>query len=150
MVKYIVKNKEDTKKIAEKIASKVVKGTVITLNGNLGAGKTFFAECFINYFNKIEGRAEENVVSPTFNIVKIYNSNNFNIYHFDLYRLKNKEEIFELDIEDAFENVSIVEWPELIKDLLPNNVINIVIELIDNYRIFDIEYSFVDNFANGI
>lgn len=139
MVEYIVKSKKDTRKIAEDIASKTNKGSVITLNGTLGAGKTFFTECFINYFNKKENRTIENVVSPTFNLVKVYNTNNFDIYHFDLYRLKNKEEVFELSIEDAFENVALIEWPELIEDFLPENVININIKLVDDYRVFDVK-----------
>lgn len=139
MVEYIVKSKKDTRKIAEDIASKTNKGSVITLNGTLGAGKTFFTECFINYFNKKENRTIENVVSPTFNLVKVYNTNNFDIYHFDLYRLKNKEEVFELGIEDAFENVALIEWPELIEDFLPENVININIKLVDDYRVFDVK-----------
>lgn len=141
MVEYIVKSKEDTRKIAEDIASKINKGSVITLTGTLGAGKTFFTECFINYFNKKENRAIENVVSPTFNLVKVYNTDNFDIYHFDLYRLKNREEVFELGIEDAFENVALIEWPELILDFLPENVININIKLVDDYRVFDVCYS---------
>ncbi len=141
MVEYIVKSKEDTKKLAENIASNVNKGTVITLTGTLGAGKTFFTECFINYFNKKENRTIENVVSPTFNLVKVYNTDNFDIYHFDLYRLKNREEVFELGIEDAFENVALIEWPELILDFLPENTININIKLVDDYRVFEVYYS---------
>ena len=139
MVEYIVKSKEDTRKIAEDIASKINKGSVITLTGTLGAGKTFFTECFINYFNKKENRTIENVVSPTFNLVKVYNTDNFDIYHFDLYRLKNREEVFELGIEDAFENVALIEWPELILDFLPENIININIKLVNDYRVFDVK-----------
>lgn len=138
MVKYTVKTKEDTKKLAENIAKTCKKGDVILLNGDLGVGKTFFSSCFINYFAEKEKQPYENVISPTFNLVKIYKTGNFDIYHFDLYRLKNSEELYELDLQSAFENVSLVEWPELMLPFLPDNYLEINITLKDNCRIFDI------------
>ena len=139
MVEYIVKTKEDTKKLAENIARTCEKGDVMLLNGDLGAGKTFFTSCFINYFAEKERRPYENVISPTFNLVKIYKTNNFDIYHFDLYRLKSSEELYELDLQSAFENVSLVEWPELMLPFLLNNYLEINIILKDSCRIFDIK-----------
>ena len=138
MVRYIVKSEEDTRRLAEELASESKKGDVFALKGDLGAGKTFFSACFINYFAKKEGRVEENVVSPTFNLVKIYRTDNFDIYHFDLYRLKQAEELYELDLDSAFENVALIEWPELAMDLLPSNYIEVNISVQDDCRVFEI------------
>ena len=114
MKEYILDCENDTIKLAEEIASCVDKQSIILLYGDLGAGKTFFSKAFINFFAKAENRAEENVISPTFNIVKTYNTKNFTIFHFDLYRIKHQSEVFELDLDEAFSNVSLIEWPEII------------------------------------
>lgn len=111
---------EDTKKLAEKIASGVKKGDVIALSGDLGAGKTTFSRFFINY---LMGH-EENVTSPTFNLVLPYETKDFTIWHFDLYRLNEAKEVEELGLYDAFDNgVSLIEWPEIISDILPENTV---------------------------
>lgn len=89
-MEYIINNENEMVNFAESIAKTTTVGTIILLNGDLGSGKTFFSNAFINYFNKIEGKNVENITSPTFNIVKSYKTNNFNIYHFDLYRIKKK------------------------------------------------------------
>jgi tRNA threonylcarbamoyladenosine biosynthesis protein TsaE len=125
---------EDTLKIAKEVSKMVVKSTIVTLIGELGVGKTFFASCLINELLKKEGLPTATVTSPTFNIVKIYDLSQFSIYHFDLYRLKKPEEIYELNIEEAFKNVSIIEWPELIEDILPKDVIKITISLQNEIR----------------
>ncbi len=129
---YILKNKEDTKNLAELVASKIKKGDILVLNGDLGVGKTFFVSCFVNYFCKKQNKQEVTVTSPTFNIVKTYQTNDFLIYHFDLYRIKDTEELYELDLENAFDNVSLIEWPEIINDLLPYEPISLNFELIEN------------------
>ena len=139
MVEYIIKTENDTKKLAENIAKNCHKGDIILLNGDLGAGKTFFSSCFINYFAETEARPLENVISPTFNLVKTYKTSNFDIYHFDLYRLKHKDELYELDLQTAFENVSLIEWPELMLSFLPDNYIEISIFVKTDYRIFDVK-----------
>ena len=138
--KYIVKSLEETKKLAEKIASETKCGEVILLRGTLGAGKTYFSNCFINYLLKKDGLESVDVVSPTFNIVKEYQAKDYSIYHFDLYRLKNKNELYELDIETAFETgISIIEWPEIAEDIIYNIAFEIDIEIInENERIFTI------------
>lgn len=139
---YKINNLEDTKKLAEEIADKINLGEVITLKGTLGAGKTFFTNCFINYLMKKNNLKEVEVVSPTFNIVKEYQLNDYSIYHFDLYRLKNKNELYELDIENCFENgITLIEWPEIAEDIIYNIVIEIKIEIQpDNSRIFKVNY----------
>lgn len=139
---YKINNLEDTKKLAEEIADKINLGEVITLKGTLGAGKTFFTNCFINYLMKKNNLEEVEVASPTFNIVKEYQFNDYSIYHFDLYRLKNKNELYELDIENCFENgITLIEWPEIAEDIIYNIAIEIEIEIQpDNSRIFKVNY----------
>lgn len=139
---YKINNLEDTKKLAEEIADKINLGEVITLKGTLGAGKTFFTNCFINYLMKKNNLQEVEVASPTFNIVKEYQLNDYSIYHFDLYRLKNKNELYELDIENCFENgITLIEWPEIAEDIIYNIAIEIEIEIQpDNSRIFKVNY----------
>lgn len=141
--KYIINSLQETKELAEKIAEKLkLTGQVITLNGTLGSGKTYFTNCLINYLLKKENLEETKVVSPTFNIVKEYNLKEISIFHFDLYRLKNKEELYELDIENCFENgISIIEWPEIVEELIYNISIKINIKILENdKREFCIEY----------
>lgn len=128
--KYILKNKEDTRFLAETVANKIKKGDILILNGNLGVGKTFFVNCFINSIYRKQNRKDINVTSPTFNLVKFYKTNDFLIYHFDFYRIKNIEELYELDLEDAFENVSLIEWPKIILDFLPCKPIELTFKLI--------------------
>ncbi len=140
--KYIINSFEETKKLAEQIADKVDVGQVITLKGTLGAGKTYFTNCFINAIYGKQGLDKVEVASPTFNIVKEYQTKDFSIYHFDLYRLKNKNELYELDIETAFESgISIIEWPEIAEDIIYNVAVEISIEIIDNdKRLFTINF----------
>lgn len=133
-------SEDDTIKIAQDIASKIKKGDIITLSGDLGSGKTFFTNAFINYILLQDKMKPVNIVSPTFNIVKTYETNKFTIYHFDLYRLKHQEELYELDLDTAFQNVSLIEWPEIINNILPEkNIIKIRIEISENFREFIVE-----------
>lgn len=117
-MKVEIKNIEQTVVLAETLAKLVKKGDVIELRGDLGAGKTTFARYFIN---SLLGEDQE-VLSPTFNLVHPYDTKLFTIWHFDLYRLENASEAEELGIYDAFDDgVSLIEWPEIIGDILPNN-----------------------------
>jgi tRNA threonylcarbamoyladenosine biosynthesis protein TsaE len=125
----ILKNKEQTKKFASKLAKVVKLGDIITLSGNLGAGKTSFAQ----YFIKALSDAEIEVTSPTFNLLHVYQLKVIEIWHFDLYRLKNGDEIYELGIEDAFLNgVSLIEWPEIIQSILPKDRLDLRIDFSSN------------------
>jgi len=126
MTKHIIKTKQDTQKLAKQLALKSKKGDIFALQGTLGVGKTFFVSQFINALLKKQNQKPEQVTSPTFNILKIYETKEFPIYHFDLYRLKKSEELYELGIEQAFENgITLIEWPELAQDLLPTNYIKL-------------------------
>ena len=91
-------------------------GDVIALRGGLGMGKTVIARGLVRAL----AGADEDVPSPTFTLVQPYDAADFILYHFDLYRLEDPEEAFELDIEDAFaDGVSLIEWPERLGALLP-------------------------------
>lgn len=141
VIEEIIKNGGDTRLFIEKHVLPILKKqTILLLNGTLGSGKTFFTNVLVNLILKSENKPQENVTSPTFNIVKIYNTKNFDIYHFDLYRIKNVEELYELDINNAFENVSIIEWSEIIENILPYEPIRLDIKIKDTERIYKLTY----------
>ena len=122
--KFISKNENDTKNLAKKLASKLKPKDVVVLTGELGSGKTKFAEGFLSYFG-----LENEISSPTFNIVNEYKKDDINIYHFDVYRLEDSSEFYEIGGEEYFENgICLIEWGELIEDALPNNYIHIIFE----------------------
>ncbi len=109
---------------AYNLADKVVSPVVILLNGNLGVGKTTFAQFFIN---QIINDKSEAVTSPTFNIVQIYETVKGPVWHVDLYRIKSKIELTELGILEAMHQyICLIEWPELIRKYTEScEVINI-------------------------
>ena len=114
-------NESDTKALARKIADIAKIGDIFALYGTLGMGKSVFSRAFIQHLSN----ASE-VPSPTFTLLQLYECKKFDIYHYDMYRIKSPEEIFELGIEDAFySGVSLIEWPEKIEKYLPSNVIKI-------------------------
>ena len=143
MKEYTVKSKEETKEIATSIARKIGVGNAILLTGTLGAGKTFFTSCLINEILKNQGLNEVDVQSPTFSILKTYKTNSFPIHHFDLYRIKKAEELYELDIENCLENgLCIIEWPEAAESILYNIWAEIDIKVLKNEnRLFRIKYN---------
>lgn len=119
---YISKNTDDTKKLAETIAKSLHLGDIIVLNGELGAGKTVFLTGIAKYF-----KIESQVSSPTFTIVNEYDVlDSCPIYHFDVYRLQDSDEFLEGIGTDYFYNgICIIEWGNIIKDILPKNTIYI-------------------------
>ena len=120
----------DTINIAKKIASTLNKGDLIILTGELGAGKTKFTEGFLSFYG-----IQNEISSPTFNIVNEYTSNNINIYHFDVYRLEDSDEFYAIGGEEYFEKgICLIEWGEIIKDILPAKYLEIRIEKDANYE----------------
>ena len=118
---YNSKSENDTKKLAMKMASMLKKGDLIVLCGELGSGKTKFTEGFLTYFG-----LENEISSPTFNIVNEYKKDDINIYHFDVYRLEDSSEFYAIGGDEYFENgICLIEWGELIEDALPNEYIKI-------------------------
>ncbi|CAK7192319.1 tRNA threonylcarbamoyladenosine biosynthesis protein TsaE [Commensalibacter sp. Nvir] len=113
---------EDTENLAKKIASNIKTGDSILLFGPLGVGKTSFARALIRSACKNKWME---VPSPSFTLVQIYDSPDFCLYHYDLWRLKSEEELLELDWDEAQENIVIVEWPERLGALMPKHALHV-------------------------
>lgn len=131
-MKYISKSEKETENIAAKIAKNLNSNDIIVLTGDLGAGKTKFVYGVLKYFG-IEGQLS----SPTFTLVNEYtlgnNGKNIDkIYHFDVYRLKDVNEFIDSIGTDYFDdNLCIIEWGEMLKDILPERTIYISIKKLD-------------------
>ena len=124
----------ELEKIANKIKKKLSPGDVIFLYGEIGVGKTTFARLLINSFENEKRIKKSEVLSPTFNIVFEYKIKKFTIKHFDLYRLKNKNDIKNIGLfEDSGKSIVLIEWPELIKNK-PNNRIDLFFKYQKDYN----------------
>lgn len=139
---YTTKSENETEELALKLSENLKNNSIIVLSGNLGAGKTRFMRGIAKYFG-----IENEVSSPTFTIVNEYtpklNTSNVNtIFHFDVYRLSDSEDFENSVGTDYFSNgLCIIEWGEIIKDILPSSTIYITIEHTEkeNERIIKIE-----------
>lgn len=121
MKEFLTNNFEQTQSLASRIASLAYPGLVVTLNGDLGAGKTTFTQGFSRALG-----VKSRVKSPTFNIMNTYTAREFPIYHFDAYRLEMTgadNQGFEDFI--GTDGVTLIEWPQYMNDLLPNNRLDI-------------------------
>ncbi len=130
--KYVAKSLNDTLRLAENLESEKIPNMIICLNGELGAGKTVFTKGFASALG-----IKDVITSPTFNIIKEYNSGEMPLYHMDVYRLEESDS--EIGVEDYFfrEGISIIEWSEIIQDKLPNERLEIEIKIInEDARIF--------------
>ena len=133
----------DLAKISNKIKKILSPGDAVFLYGQIGVGKTTFARILINDYENQKKIKKSEVLSPTFNIVFQYDIKDFTIEHYDLYRLKNENEIKNIGLfENLEESIIIVEWPELIKDK-PRNRIDLFFEYTKdmNERILTIKTS---------
>ena len=127
MKKVICKNKSETQELGRIVESFSFRQEVITLSGQLGAGKTTFSQGFA------KGLGIEGVInSPTFNIVKCYFNALIPLYHIDAYRLEDLHQ--DLGLEEYIEGdgVCLVEWAEFIKEVIPNELLKINIEILEN------------------
>lgn len=117
-------SEEDTFETAKKMAMDAKPGDVFCLSGNLGVGKTVFTKGFAAGLG-----ITEPVNSPTFTIVQIYEEGRMPLYHFDVYRIEDVEEMEEIGYEDYFygNGVCLIEWAELIQELLPKQRKHIMI-----------------------
>lgn len=126
--KIETRSEDETIRLAEKLASLLKPGDVITLEGDLGAGKTTFTKGIAR------GLGVKRVVnSPTFTIVKEY-TGELPLYHMDVYRLEDSDE--DIGFSDYFDGdgISVVEWAQYIKDYLPGEYLNINISYIDEHK----------------
>ena len=113
--KIDISSEQKTEEVAKKINKEIKPGDIIFLYGEIGVGKTTFVKYLINDFQvKFDEKITE-VTSPTFNIMNEYKVNDLIIKHYDLFRLKDKSEINNLDLFDKNQNtITLIEWPELI------------------------------------
>ena len=123
-----------TAALARAVAACARSGDVIALGGDLGAGKTTFARAFINALPPLAGGAEsEEVPSPTFTLLQVYERAPAMVWHFDLYRLERPEEAYELGFEEALtEGISLIEWPERLGPLLPDERLDLRLTFVEN------------------
>ena len=125
---FISNSENETKQFAKDFASKLDKKSVVVLTGELGSGKTKFVEGFLSYFG-----LENEISSPTFTIVNEYKNENATIYHFDVYRLSDSSEFYEIGGDEYFDKgICLIEWGELIEDALPKSYIHITISKDEN------------------
>lgn len=116
---------EETFRLGEELGRKAVPGQVFTLTGDLGVGKTVFTQGLAKGLG-----IEEPVNSPTFTIVQVYEDGRLPFYHFDVYRIGDVEEMDEVGFEDYVmgDGVSLIEWADLIEEILPEKRTRILIE----------------------
>lgn len=132
--KMLTYSEDDTFELAQNIESEKFSNMVICLTGDLGSGKTMFAKAFANAMN-----IDDNITSPTFNIIKEYDSGDMKLFHMDVYRLSEVKQ--DLGIPEYFKKggVTIIEWADLIPELLPKNRLEIKIRILEeNTRQFTI------------
>ena len=123
-LKLISNSNLDTVKIAKILANFLKNGDTVVLTGELGAGKTKFTEGFLSYYN-----LQDEISSPTFNIVNEYKTPFSTIYHFDVYRLFDINEFYEIGGEEYFDKgICLIEWGEQIEDALPLEYIKITLK----------------------
>lgn len=123
---YDLPNIQATMDLAEKIASLVKVEDALLLSGPLGIGKTAFARSLIR---SVCHSLDMEVPSPSFTLVQYYDGPEFPLYHYDLWRLENEQDLIELDWDDAREGVVLVEWPERLQSLLPEKALHISFSL---------------------
>ena len=116
---------EETQKLGQELAKEAAPGTVITLNGDLGVGKTVFAQGIARGLD-----LDEWINSPTFTSVQEYDGGRMPFYHFDVYRIADADEMYEIGYEDYFygEGLCLIEWADLIRELIPKEHIRVTIE----------------------
>ncbi len=127
---FYLKDLAACRTLAAQLAPLLKTGDIVTLNGTLGAGKTEFCRAIIHALGY-----DEDVPSPTFNLVQVYEPalddlQTPAVWHMDLYRLENEEDVFELGVEDAFDTaVTLIEWPEKMGRFLPKGHLRIEMEM---------------------
>ena len=132
--KINISEEKDTKSVAEKLSKLIKQGDFILLSGNLGVGKTTFIKYVINSLQKINKQKISEVTSPTFTVVNEYQIKKILIKHYDLYRIKNKKELSNLGIQENLkEQITLVEWPNIVKKVKTKNSINLIFEYKKNY-----------------
>ena len=122
---YETNSEKETFELGKNLGEQAKAGQIFCLNGDLGVGKTVFTQGFAKGLG-----IEENVNSPTFTIIQVYEEGRIPLYHFDVYRIGDPEEMYEIGYEEYFfgEGVCLIEWSKLIYELIPEEAINIEID----------------------
>lgn len=122
---YETNSEKETFELGKNLGEQAKAGQIFCLNGDLGVGKTVFTQGFAKGLD-----IEENVNSPTFAIIQVYEEGRIPLYHFDVYRIGDPEEMYEIGYEEYFfgEGVCLIEWSKLIEELIPEEAINIEID----------------------
>ena len=122
---YETMSPKETFELGKKIGLEAKAGEIICLDGDLGVGKTVFTQGFAKGLG-----IDEAVNSPTFTIIQEYDEGRLPLYHFDVYRIGDPEEMYEIGYEEYFfgEGVCLIEWSKLIDELIPEEAINIEID----------------------
>jgi tRNA threonylcarbamoyladenosine biosynthesis protein TsaE len=131
------KQLEDLPKVAKKIVELTKTNKILTFSGAMGAGKTTLISAICK-----ELRVKDAISSPTYSLVNEYlDAEGSSIYHFDFYRIEDEEEALDMGVEEYFYsgNLCLVEWPEKIEGLLPENSLHIKINIEKSERIFNLE-----------
>ena len=123
--KIVIKNEEETKKFGGKLCEKLTAGSIVALTGDLGTGKTTLTKAIAAGLG-----VTDVITSPTFNIVKQYDSGRLPLYHFDVYRIGDVDEMYEIGYEEYFfgDGVCVIEWADLIEEIIPDDAVRIEIE----------------------
>ena len=120
---------QQTVSISETLAELIEPGDTLLLFGDIGSGKTFFSRAMIQKMMQKQRVVIEDIPSPTFTIVQIYDTLVPSVWHLDLYRVSNPEEILDLDLENAFEkHVCLIEWPQNMGLYVPKRNLSINLE----------------------
>jgi tRNA threonylcarbamoyl adenosine modification protein YjeE len=132
---------EATSELARRLAPHLSPGDVLLFTGDIGAGKTHFARSLIQSLLE----EPEDVPSPTFTLVQIYEVYQFEIWHADLYRLSSPDEVVELGLIDAFQDaVCLVEWPDRLAELAPENALAVSMSMTEDLGVRQLTFSWRD------
>ena len=132
--KINISKEKDTKIVAERLSKLINLGDFILLTGNLGVGKTTFTKYIINSLQRINRQVISEVPSPTFNITNEYQIKKILIKHYDLYRIKNESELINLGIQENLKKqITLVEWPKIVKKLKIKNSISLIFKYNKSY-----------------
>ena len=122
---YETNSEKETFELGKNLGEQAKAGQIFCLNGDLGVGKTVFTQGFAKGLG-----IEENVNSPTFTIIQVYEEGRIPLYHFDVYRIGDPEEMYEIGYEEYFfgKGVCLIAWSKLIEESIPEEAINIEID----------------------